>query len=98
MLEFVARGQWLVVIPAQVVAECFAMGLMIFALRRGLIDHPGHREVHGHSNRVPEAVIVLAFHGLRGGQVAGLANPKTLQVIARRLIPPLVTRSGSGRA
>lgn len=48
MLEFVAGGQWLAVILAPVVAECLTIGLMIFAVRWGLIDHPGHRKVHDH--------------------------------------------------
>lgn len=48
MLDFVAGGEWLAVVLAPVVAECLTIGLMIFAPRWGLIDHPGHRKVHDH--------------------------------------------------
>lgn len=47
---------------------------------------------------VPEAVMFFGFLGLWGGYVVGLANPKGLQVIARRLIRPLSVRSDSGLA
>lgn len=48
MLEFLAKGDWLAVVPAPVVAEGLTIGLMIFASRWGLVDNPGQRKVHDH--------------------------------------------------
>ncbi|NJD34709.1 MAG: undecaprenyl/decaprenyl-phosphate alpha-N-acetylglucosaminyl 1-phosphate transferase [Betaproteobacteria bacterium] len=47
MLDFVG-GQWLAVVLAPLVARSLALGLMRFAVRWNLIDHPGHRKVHDH--------------------------------------------------
>ncbi|MCK9382722.1 MAG: undecaprenyl/decaprenyl-phosphate alpha-N-acetylglucosaminyl 1-phosphate transferase [Sulfuritalea sp.] len=46
MLEFLAGGKWFAVALAPIVSQCLTMGLMLFASRWGLIDHPGHRKVH----------------------------------------------------
>ena len=48
MLDFMAGREWLAVALAPVVAQCLVRGLMVFAPRRGSIDHPGHRKVHDH--------------------------------------------------
>ncbi|NJD34412.1 MAG: undecaprenyl/decaprenyl-phosphate alpha-N-acetylglucosaminyl 1-phosphate transferase [Betaproteobacteria bacterium] len=48
MLDFMAGREWLAVVLAPVVALFLTAGLMIFASRWGLIDHPGHRKVHDH--------------------------------------------------
>lgn len=48
MLEFVTGGLWLAVALAPVVARGLTLGLMRFAVRWDLIDHPGHRKVHDH--------------------------------------------------
>lgn len=46
MLDFLLEGRWLAVVVAPVLAEGLTAGLMLFAARWGLIDHPGHRKVH----------------------------------------------------
>lgn len=48
MLDFVAGGHWLAVALAPLVARGLTLGLMSFAVRWDLIDHPGHRKVHHH--------------------------------------------------
>ena len=48
MLDFLAQGQWLVVMLAPVLAAGLTRALMVPAERWGLIDHPGHRKVHDH--------------------------------------------------
>ena len=98
MLEFVAGGHWLAVVPAPVVAGRLIIGLTIFALRKGLIHHPGHREVHDHPNRLPEVAMFITFPGFRGAYVVGLVSQKELQAIAGRLIPPPATRYSCGQA
>lgn len=49
-------------------------------------------------NGIPEAAMFIAFLGLWSAYVAGLKNPKGLQGIVGRLIPPLSARSDSGLA
>jgi hypothetical protein len=39
----------------------------------------------------------VTFLGLWGAYVVGLKNPNELQAIARRLIPPVASRSSSGK-
>lgn len=46
MLEFLLDGLWLAVVLAPVVAAFLTAGLIRFAPRWGLIDHPGQRKVH----------------------------------------------------
>lgn len=48
MLEIMDVGQWIAIVLAPLAALCVTLGLRIFASRWGLIDHPGHRKVHGH--------------------------------------------------
>ena len=48
MHDFMAGGQWLAVVLAPLVARGLTLGLMRFAVRWDLIDHPGHRKVHDH--------------------------------------------------
>ncbi|MDK9704397.1 MAG: undecaprenyl/decaprenyl-phosphate alpha-N-acetylglucosaminyl 1-phosphate transferase [Sulfuritalea sp.] len=48
MLEFSGTGQWLLVVLAPIVSAGLTKGLMLFAPRWSLIDHPGHRKVHDH--------------------------------------------------
>ena len=46
MLPFLLEGRWLAVVLAPILAWGLTAGLMLFAARWGLIDHPGHRKVH----------------------------------------------------
>lgn len=98
MLEFMAGGHWLAVVPAPAVAGCLIIGLTIFALRKGLIHHPGHREVHDLPNGLPEVAMFITVPGFRGAYVVGLVSRKELQAIAGRLIPPPATRYSCGQA
>lgn len=47
---------------------------------------------------ISEGVMFIAFLGLWATYVAALRRPQGLQAIARRLIPPMSARSGSGLA
>lgn len=46
MLSFLFEGRWLTVVLAPILAAGLTVGLMRFAVRWGLIDHPGQRKVH----------------------------------------------------
>lgn len=59
MLEFSREGQWLLVVLAPIVAAGLTKGLMLFAPRWGLIDHPGHRKVHDHPTPLVGGLAVL---------------------------------------
>lgn len=61
-----------------------------FSFAYGLIGVAAQR------SGVPDAAMFVAFLGLWGGYLLGLKNPDELKAIARRLIPPLSTGSGSG--
>lgn len=63
-----------------------------FSLLYGVIGISAER------NGVPEVAMFVAFLGLWGSHVLALKNPKELQAIVRRLIPPSVTRPSSGLA
>lgn len=59
MREFFPGGQWAAVVLAPLVAECLTAGLMLFAARWGLIDHPGHRKVHAHPTPLVGGLAIL---------------------------------------
>lgn len=99
MLEFVAQGQWLALVPVPAVAEYLAVGSMIFASCRNSTDHRQcANKVHGRPHGVSEVAIVPAFCGFRGAYGFDLAPPKTWQTMARRLFQPEAIRSSSGLA
>jgi UDP-GlcNAc:undecaprenyl-phosphate GlcNAc-1-phosphate transferase len=63
-----------------------------FALLYGVLGIVGER------GGVPEVVMFIAFLALWAAYVAALRKPQGLQALAKRLISPLATRSGSGLA
>lgn len=48
MADSLTQTQWFALAAAPVVSAALIRGLMFFAETWGLIDHPGHRKVHGH--------------------------------------------------
>lgn len=59
MLEFFAGGHWLAVVSAPAVSAGLTIGLMLFASRWGLIDHPGLRKVHDHPTPLVGGLAIL---------------------------------------
>ena len=98
MLEFVAKGQWLALVPVPAVSEYLTIGLMISASWRDPIGYPQWRKVHGRPNGVPGIAIVPALPGFGGAHGVDLVPPKTLKAVARPLFPPLGSRSSSSLA
>lgn len=100
MLDFMAEGQWVAVVPVPLVAECLTMtvGLMIFASCWNLITHSQSVEVHDHPSAVPDVVIVLAFPRFRGAHVVRLVGLKSLKAITRCLFPLVAIPSSSSLA
>lgn len=100
MLEFALDGQWLAVISAPLVAAGVTRALMVFALRWGLIDHPGHRKVHDHPTPlVGGLAMLLALLALQA--VVGHVPFESwtllfvlMFLIPKRLIASLSPRSG----
>lgn len=98
MLEFVAGGQWLALVPLPLVAEYLTIGLMISALCQDRIGHLRSRKVHDRPNGVPGIAIVPALPGFAGAHGVDLVRPKTLKAVDRPLYPPLGIRSSSSLA
>lgn len=59
-------AQWLVLFVAPLVSVALTRGLMAYADTWGLIDHPGHRKVHGHPTPLVGGLgMLLAILGLQ---------------------------------
>lgn len=70
----------------------------VVAIKAGFSLLCGVIAIAAERSGVPEAAMFIVFLGLWGAYVAALRKPQRLQVLARRLIPPLSARSGSGLA
>ncbi len=70
----------------------------VVAIMAGLSLLCGVIALAAERNGVAEVVMFIVFLGLWGAYVTALRKPQRLQALARRLIPPLSARSGSGPA